>query len=57
MSKGGLNDKSQKSVKASQNDVHVPQQLDIPSEQSSKSMKSYNSFNNLVYSHLCKIFT
>jgi len=43
MSKGGLNDKSQKSVKSNQPDVQATQQLafmEIPSEQSSKSMRS-----------------
>ena len=43
MSKGGLNEKSQKSVKTSQHDVQATQNLnfmEIPSEQSSKSMRS-----------------
>ena len=43
MSKGGLNDKSQKSIKSGQHDIQGTQQLafmEIPSEQSSKSMRS-----------------
>ncbi len=59
MSKGGLNDKTQKSVKSSQQDVQATQQLgfiEIPSEQSSKSMRSYITLFNLECLHLFKTF-